>query len=46
MRHCRSIRDGVDATVFVFSCEQFVPHLNREHTDWRWMTPEDALAEG
>jgi 8-oxo-dGTP pyrophosphatase MutT (NUDIX family) len=44
--HCRSIRNGVDATVYLFDCEAFVPHLNHEHDSWRWMTPDDALEEG
>jgi 8-oxo-dGTP diphosphatase len=44
--HCRSIRDGVDATVFLFSCDaEFVPRLNREHDAWRWTAPDEVLED-
>ena len=44
--HMRSVRDGVDATTFLFDCEdEFEPELNDEHTGYMWVAPADALED-
>lgn len=42
--HCRRVADGVDATTFVFDTDEFTPKLNREHSAFLWVAPEDALS--
>lgn len=42
--HMRSLSNGVDATTFLFDCDdEFVPRLNDEHTDHMWVLPAHAL---
>jgi 8-oxo-dGTP pyrophosphatase MutT (NUDIX family) len=43
---CRRVRDGVDATTFLFNADEFVPRLNREHDAWQWIEPQEALSLG
>jgi 8-oxo-dGTP pyrophosphatase MutT (NUDIX family) len=44
---CRRVRDGVDATTFLYDVDDdFTPKLKRdEHDDWDWVTPVDALKQ-
>jgi ADP-ribose pyrophosphatase YjhB (NUDIX family)/predicted ABC-type ATPase len=45
--HCRSVRDGVDFTTFLYACDdEFVPRLNGEHTAFMWIDPKEVLGEG
>jgi mutator protein MutT len=40
----RSVKHGVDATTFLFPCDdEFEPTLNSEHTEHMWVLPADAL---
>jgi 8-oxo-dGTP diphosphatase len=45
--HCRTIRDGVDYVSFLrpVANEFTPPSLSREHDAWRWVQPEEALAD-
>jgi 8-oxo-dGTP pyrophosphatase MutT (NUDIX family) len=44
--HCRTVRGGVDATTFIKDVEgEFTPPKLREHDAWRWVNPQEALAE-
>jgi 8-oxo-dGTP diphosphatase len=44
--HCRTVRDGVDATTFVRDVTSAFtpPRMNKEHTAFMWVDPDDALA--
>jgi 8-oxo-dGTP pyrophosphatase MutT (NUDIX family) len=47
--HCRRVKDDgagvVDATTYLFDCDEIVPRLNREHDLWAWVNPDEALEE-
>lgn len=44
---CRRVKDGVDAITYLNDVEHEFspPKLNHEHSDWRWILPDEALAE-
>jgi len=45
--HMRRVKDGVDCTTFLREVDdEFIPHLNHEHTAWGWFSPADVLGEG
>jgi 8-oxo-dGTP pyrophosphatase MutT (NUDIX family) len=42
--HCRRVKDGVDATMFLRDVDsEFVPRLNSEHDNWAWDFPDEVL---
>lgn len=44
--HMRSVRRGVDATTYLFECDdEFKPQLDDEHTDYMWISPAEALED-
>jgi DNA topoisomerase I len=45
--HCRRVKNGVDATTFLYDVDdEFSPKLKRdEHDDWMWVSPLEALKE-
>jgi 8-oxo-dGTP pyrophosphatase MutT (NUDIX family) len=45
--HTRRVKDGVDALTFLPDCEEeWQPKLNKEHLNFLWLDPQDALAMG
>jgi mutator protein MutT len=42
--HMRRVKDGVDYTTFLRNIDdEFVPKLNKEHTAFMWVKPEEAM---
>jgi 8-oxo-dGTP diphosphatase len=44
--HTRRVKEGVDAVTFIYDCEdEWTPKLNKEHDNFVWLTPAEALKE-